>query len=478
MSRNILPAIAPATSRTSIGDDPAGGSLTAQLSKGPWLSVTDLLSKKNVGDKVSSDIFSQNDEFAAQSWVTIHYLVRKEKLAETGTYLGLIALQKLPVDKAIQQAYGISAAEFDKNIHEYFQSLAPQLSTKGGAVQSATDSGNIGATPRPATLGEAQALVDEMELRIPAQRDAAIRDLNLIANDPKIDNSIAHRALAWGLLQRKDFSKASDELDKGLHLNQGDPWVRFYLSDMRYEQALSAGKTIDSLPNMMQDLRIVLDWHSEFAEAYRLLGVARLQGGGTTAAMESMHAAIQLAPRRPDYLLDMADIYLAGKKWDAATSMLQLLAANDDPRIVASANKKLADIPALKKYGRVLEGTTSTPVTSEAPVTNNAPEVATAKEGSDEVEVSSEQPLGPPPDRRPIRFAKGTLLSVDCTHDPIATLNVSTGAKTLSLRTENYKELVVVGAKSLSCAWTNRAVSVNYKSGGKSDGDLISLEVR
>ena len=38
--------------------------------------------------------------------------------------------------------------------------------------------------------------------------------------------------------------------------------------------------------------------------------------------------------------------------------------------------------------------------------------------------------------------------------------------------------LLLIGADEFSCGWKNRPVAVNYKAGGKADGDLVSLEVR
>jgi hypothetical protein len=38
--------------------------------------------------------------------------------------------------------------------------------------------------------------------------------------------------------------------------------------------------------------------------------------------------------------------------------------------------------------------------------------------------------------------------------------------------------VLLIGADAFSCEWNNRAVSVNYKARGMSDGDLVSLEVR
>jgi hypothetical protein len=94
------------------------------------------------------------------------------------------------------------------------------------------------------------------------------------------------------------------------------------------------------------------------------------------------------------------------------------------------------------------------------------------------MQVSDSAPAPPPPDKRPIHYLKAKLLSVDCTHPPAALLSIAAGDKKITLRAADYKSLVVLGAGEFSCAWTNRLVGVNYKPGGQSDGDVVSLELK
>jgi len=63
-------------------------------------------------------------------------------------------------------------------------------------------------------------------------------------------------------------------------------------------------------------------------------------------------------------------------------------------------------------------------------------------------------------------------MKVDCSLNPAAILTVRTNSRTLRLRTDNYKSLLLVGADAFSCDWTDRAVVANYKAGGKADGDF------
>jgi hypothetical protein len=60
----------------------------------------------------------------------------------------------------------------------------------------------------------------------------------------------------------------------------------------------------------------------------------------------------------------------------------------------------------------------------------------------------------------------------------VAVLTVAEGNKTLKLRAGDYKAVAVIGSGGFSCDWKDIAVNLNYKRGGKMDGDLVSIEVR
>ena len=64
--------------------------------------------------------------------MVMHYLLNQHKLPETGTYFGLAENQKVPIPQAIQQAYGVTAEQFDQSVKNYFHALssAPQDASK------------------------------------------------------------------------------------------------------------------------------------------------------------------------------------------------------------------------------------------------------------------------------------------------------------------------------------------------------------
>ena len=335
---------------------------------------------------------------------------------------------------------------------------------------------------------EGRALIAEMSLRLPEHREQAVQQLESITNLPKGDNVVARRGLAWAHLEKKEFDSAIEELNKGAELNSKDPWLHFYLALVRLRAAQSSRTSIRGLPNMMQDLHAVLDWDPEFAEARSMLAMAQLDGGGVHAAMDSMRPALLLSPRNQTYLLNMAEIYLAGKNWDAATALLERLKKSPDPQVAKSAGEQLAGLPMLKKYGVLPQDQASTPSqsgpTGTASSAKQNAESETQKKQSPRTDEEVTEDLGPSIpaapqiDKRAIKFVKGKLLAIDCTKAPSAILTVAAGAKVLKLRTPDYKALTLIGADTFSCDWKSRAVAVNYRAGGTADGDLVSLEVQ
>jgi hypothetical protein len=173
-------------------------------------------------------------------------------------------------------------------------------------------------------------------------------------------------------------------------------------------------------------------------------------------------------------VLELAQVYLAGKHWDAATGILEHLAGSQNVQVAHAARNSLADIPTLKKYGRLPQA--ETPASSET--AQKHPDKKDEETDSEEETPKEQVPAEPQPDRRAVQFVKGKLLSVDCSQSPVAVITVSTAKKAMKLRTDNYKNLMLVGADEFSCDWKSRPVAANYKAGGKADGDLVSLEVQ
>jgi tetratricopeptide (TPR) repeat protein len=420
--------------------------------------------------------------FYAESWVVMHYLIRQNKLSDAGAYFGLVQLRKVPVEQAIQQAFGMSAAQFEQAVKDYFHSFPPssQAQPKPGPTGAASPLSqpfpplgplDVGGSVQDVVDGQAQALVAEMAVRLPEHRDQGEKDLETIVADPKADNMIAHRALAWVRMERKEFDQAGEELARARELDSKDTWTHYYLALVKFRAAQLSGKPLEGVSNMIQDLVFVVDKEPDMAEAHNMLALARLQGGGVHSATEAIKVAIQLSPRNEQYLLNLAQIDLAGKKWDDATSLLDRLKDSSDPKIAQTSRKSLEDLPSLKKYGVLPQQNASPAQTASQTLPEHEGDEASSGQGD-------APPSEPAPDRRKVQFVKGKLLKVDCRQPPAAILTVRINSRIMRLRTDDYKALLLVGADEFSCEWTDRGVVANYKAGGKADGDLVSVEVQ
>ncbi len=464
-------------------------SFTEILQNPVWLAWPDLLTMRI--HAANGQEGTHHTLFYAQSWILVHYLLNKDKMSELGKYFGLVEIERLPVDQAIQQAFGMSVAQLDHEVKAYFHGLAPLFTalddshrpnappipqgTNQTALPFSVD--DIGTSSKSLPIQEAQALVDEMELRILERRQQAFDQLQKLIGDPKTETVIAHRALAWAYVQKGDTKHAFEELNAAVQISANDPWTRFGMALASYHSG-EQGARVQGLANMMESLHIVIDEYPDFAEAYNMLGWARLAGGGGNAAVESMKQAVQLSPSDEEYQLRLARAYLAAKKFDDATATLQRLKLSQDPRIAQAAGKDLEDLPFLKKYGVAPEEAAG----SAKPKSITANDEKSAKdddEDSDSDQPASSSPVNVKPtvDKRPVTFLKATLVSVDCSKSPAAVLSVSRGGKILKFRTADYKSVAVIGPTDFSCSWKGVPVNLNYRAGGKMDGDLVSIEI-
>jgi hypothetical protein len=278
-------------------------------------------------------------------------------------------------------------------------------------------------------------------------------------------------------MRNDKYSDAIEQLNGAMDLDPKDVWTRYLLSLVKYRTAQGSGLPIQGLPNMMQDLRIVLDWYPEFAEAYNMLAMGRLEGGGNNSAMDAIRTAIQLSPRNDSYQLNMAKIYMAEKKWDPATSLLQRLVSSSDPQVAKMAKLNLDDLPTLKKYGLLPQHKADVAPklqTREQTQAAATPPAATPSPDDGEPVQAPE----PAPDTRKVLYLKGRVVSVDCSQAPSAAIVFSSlQGRKVRLWANDYKALLLIGADGFSCDWKNRPASVNYKQGGHLDGDVVSLEV-
>jgi tetratricopeptide (TPR) repeat protein len=420
---------------------------------------------------------THNTLYYAQAWMVVHYLLNKNKMPEAGTYFDLVVNQKMPVEKAMVQAFDMSPAQMEEAVKTYFKTqsglgIALDQAKKPTANPADIQPPNhfalpfgvddVGMAVSSVKDEEAKAVIGDVMARIPERRDQALHELQQLTADPK-DNEAAHRGLAWDHLRQKRYDAAADELEKATELNPRDPWIWYYRSALKYQKAQATRQEMQGLANMMQDLRAVTDWYPELADAYNMLGMARVEGGGFNSALEAQRQAIALAPRNVEYQFNLGQIYVAGKKWDLAREVFTRLRAGPDRAAAAAAKQQLEDLETLQKYG----------VRPQRAGESAAPAGAAEDE---EADAAPKPTPVKPGTTGPVQFLKGKIVSSDCSKPPEAMVTILSGMTTYKLHTSDYKALLVIGEDQFSCDWKNRVVSVNYRAVGKHEGELVSIE--
>jgi len=465
-------------------------SLTQLISSPVWLSMVDLFSMKHDGSGTREG--THNTLYYAQSWMVVHYLVNKNKMPEAGTYFDLVLNQKVPVEKAMVQAFDMSPAQMEEAVKTYFKSLSglgialdqvkkpivdPVNTQQPDHFALPFDTDEIGMTVTSVKDEDARAVIGDVMTRVPERRDQALRDLQQLTADPK-DNEAAHRGLAGDDLRQKKFDAAADELEKATELNPQDPWIWYYRAALKYQKAQATRQEMQGLANMMQDLRAVADWYPELADAYNMLGMARVEGGGINSALEAQRQAIALAPRNVEYQFNLGQIYVAGKKWDLAREVFTRLKAGPDRAAASAAKQQLDDLETLQKYGVRPERSGESTASIPAKRAGLPAAAASAAQDQDDEDDAAPKPVPVKPrPTGPVHFLKGKIVSSDCSKSPEATVTILSGMTTYKLHTSDYKSLQVIGEDKFSCEWTNRLVSVNYRAAGKNEGELVSVEV-
>src|SRR5439155_2663765 len=120
-------------------------SLVELLGAEVWLPLPDLFTMKH--DTSTRNQGTHHTLYYAESWMVMHYLLHEKKLPETGAYFDLVLNKHVPVEDAIQQAYGMSSAQMEKAVKDYFHSQTPLLAALDSARQTNPPAGANAAGP-------------------------------------------------------------------------------------------------------------------------------------------------------------------------------------------------------------------------------------------------------------------------------------------------------------------------------------------
>jgi Flp pilus assembly protein TadD len=413
----------------------------------------------------NSSVYNESGDhrsmFYAESWLVMHYLFDRKLVAKAGPYFDLAIDRRVPVEDAIQQAFGMSAAQFDKELRDYLDKnhlIYWKIATPAGIEST-------GYTVKPVSIADARAMLADVHLHSSFYQEKAVAEFEEVLK-LQPDNAAALRGMGYACMMKRDFSRAGEYFNQATEHDSDDPRVLYYsglLAQMQNGPALGGDPA--QLVSMQKKLERSVALAPEFADTYSVLAFNYASQGKYTSALITMSKAVALNPRSEQYRFNLAQMYLANKKADPALQILQPLQNSSDPGVAERARQAMAQAQAFKQ---AMQG-------GAEPVRRVAV-VPASGVGAEHPAVIESQPLpakAPPP----VNFLKGRLTAVDCSAPASALLTLISGTKTWKLKVQDREHVVVIGADNFSCAWNNQAVAVNYRATGETNGDVVSIEV-
>jgi tetratricopeptide (TPR) repeat protein len=402
--------------------------------------------------------------FYAESSMVVHYLYDHGLIPKLSTYFNLTIDQRVSVEDAIQRSFGMSAAQFDKEIRNYISSgryRYYKLPTPEGIVTK-----NYAVTALSAADGN--AILADVHLHSQDYRDKAAEEFEaILKTDPA--NTAALRGLGYSHLMKQDYDKAGECFQKAAQGNSKDPRVHYYAGMLMSREGTLGDP--DKVAEMTKELETAVALDPSFADAYSLLGFAYAAQGKPEKGVEAAQKAVAMSPRNDAYVFNLAQMYLNNRKPADAIVLLQSVKNSPQQNVAIRAQQVLEEAQMMK--GMMDSGQPVVIRTGEVRVEAEHPADSQAQgEEAAKVEVKTLPAQSAP------KFGKGKLESVDCTATPGATLNVTVSGKLLKLHVSNTKRVLVMGADSFSCAWSGQKVAVNYRETADGAGELVSIELQ
>ncbi len=431
------------------------------LEHGGWIKLADLFRVQQYS-KTYNESGDHRNVFYAESGILVHYLYDNSLIPKAGDYFNLVRTKHVPVEGAIQQAFAMSADQFDKTVRSYARSgqfkyfkLAAPAGIDGKTYSSA-----------PLALVNAQATLADVHLHSQDYQKQAGQEFEaVLATDP--NNAAALRGLGYLHLMQHDLERAREYFHKSASLNSNDPRVLYYSALLSQRQT---SETIDAnteqLKSMQSELEKSIRLDPEFADAYNILAFTYRSQGKQNEAITALRKAIDLNPRNEQYAFNLASLYLERQDFDNAMSILHTLQNSGDPQV---SQRSAVELARVQQYREQIRTSTQPPTSgfADKPILTIEP-----------ASTVSGQESPSPTHAGAARFLKGTLVSVDCAKLPAATLMVLAGRTTWKMRVSNSTKAVVIGADQFSCDWKNQKVAVNYRETSEGEGDIISLEIQ
>jgi Tfp pilus assembly protein PilF len=393
--------------------------------------------------------------FYAESWLVVHYLMDKRKMAEASRFIDDVQVRHSPIPSAFQSAFGVTTEQFDRELQNYFHSTNAIRYYRQPAPEGLAEGAY---TAKPISILDAQAALADLHFHELDHRGQAPEEFQaVLQKDP--NNAIANRGLGYTYVFQKKFDQALPLIKKAVEADPSDAHGHYLYAFLLSQE--SDEHNAERAAMIVKEAQAAIAIDPGFADAYELLGHAAMLKHDNAAAQDALFKAIELQPQDETYRLNLAGFYMSVRNWDSAKQLLAPIASDLNS---ANGNAARAQISEIE---RIQQQENSAP-----------PEFARQHSSSVSQPVSAptqESELKPGP---PVRYARGKLLRVDCSADPGAKFVVDVSGQQWTFSAADRKHLVLLGEDAVSCDWHDRKVAINYRDHGDKAGDIVSLELQ
>ena len=427
---------------------------------GAWIPMVKLL---GINDPAALSA-AEHASFEGESWALVRWLIDNSRLAQACAYLSAVQWRGATPERATAEAFYMSPADLDREVRASLGNPSlkkmPAPRVENGLFKS-----------QKVSAADAHVIAASLSLFGPRADDSlqalvAFMRLNQ-------ENVAVHRWLAWAFLLRHDLDNAVEHIRRALALDDSDPSMH-YLYARWVNQGEDNSIHVESAETRMGgELKAALQRDPNYAAARELLGLAELSGRNLRPAQANLERASVLCPRNNRYYLNLARAYQAADNLDAARKLAIYAGAGSDEAVSAEA-KELRNELAREK--RQVQQWDSMGIHRDANAKPGKYDNLQEAIAEDERAEAKKQNPELPPETRKIESMKGRIVSVECGLAPQAILIVSSGGHTWRIRVADRASAVLIGVEQLDCNWHDTAVSINYRSSGEFQGDLVSLE--
>jgi len=418
------------------------------------MKITDLL-----GVRHNSSTYNESGDrrtvFYSESSMVVHYLYDHNLIPKLAQYFDLKLNKKVPVDEAIQQSFGMSAGDFEKEIRRYLASGEFRYYY----MKTPADIETRGYTTNALSSLNAAAVIADIHLHTRDYHEKAMAEFEeILKSDP--NNAAACRGMGYAYLQKRDFEEAGEYFRRAAKLDSKDARVHYYSGLLANMKGSQAGES--DLEFVTTELKSAIALDPDFADAHMQLAFAQARRGDVAAALVSARKAIALNPRNTGYYFNLADLYMQERNSEHAIGIFRALAKSNDQMVALRASAALGQIEQMEAAMKQM----------------NAPPSVEMTRGADSAVADAPNSGGNIPAAGAVKFLKGTIVAVDCSTPPAAALTIASGGKSWKMQVRDSHHVLVLGADAFSCDWNKQKVAMNYRETGEATGSVVSIEIQ